>query len=397
MAAAGRYLVLKLRDLPALSIFDTFETEIIKHIRLPSTNFKYAAGGNIALVYFPDQNIFKTYSLKTFEDIKTKPNPFGNTITNLTMGNSLGSRALVRYSVGSEQLSPTSMSLLDTSRLTEIKLNYRGQGMSSHNVFYRDRVHFRSNRDMDMVTEWCTSNSPSGVVLLVRRGGSYEVRFNHDSAAGYLIPGDDSMIYSATGRIWNTELKQLNQIPGGQLIPALGGLLYLTLSPQGDLTVYASGQSTPLGPIGSYPGWTENNRRTNWRADKLSTDQRITFLPAFGRIVFVAEDKLNLIVRPFNLEQALSESGVDYLVVTSMPNQAAKVGQRWEYQIKAISKAGGLKYKASLCPKGMQVSKTGLVTWTPRKRPETGEETVLIEIEDESKEMTFHKFTVIVN
>ncbi|MBN1967682.1 MAG: zinc ribbon domain-containing protein, partial [Anaerolineae bacterium] len=62
VAGAGRYLCLKLRDLPAISVLDTFEARLVKHIRMPSTEFMFAAGGNVVLVYLPDDHIFRTYA-----------------------------------------------------------------------------------------------------------------------------------------------------------------------------------------------------------------------------------------------------------------------------------------------------------------------------------------------
>jgi hypothetical protein len=367
VAGAGRYLCTKLRELPALSIIDTFEARLVKHIRVPSTEFEFAAGGNVALVYLPDQNIFVTYDLKTFERQKAKPNPFGPVITDLVMGHSRGARALIRHETSTDALARMSFGLLDTSRLQEIELPDSGDRSLGliHHSSYRDSVQFRPNFDMSMIGVWQTGVSPSGVGLLLRRGRSYKGVREHESA-GAVVPGDDGFVYTSTGQIRNAELRVLEQFHGEQAIPAIGGSLYLTVSNEGKMTVYSSGKTAPLGPIGSFPDWPQDEPRHRYY-DRLTLDQRLAFLPGHGRIVFIPRDQRSVIIRPFNLKEALDSSGVDYLVVTSRPAALATVGERWEYQIKALSRAGGVKYSPSLVPDGMEVSESGLVTWTPKE------------------------------
>jgi hypothetical protein len=387
---------MKLRDMPALSVLDTFKGELAKHLRLPSPDFLFAAGGNTAVVFLQSENLLQSYDLGTFERMKTKPNPFGPAITDLIMGHGRGSRALVRHAVGTEQLSQVTLSLLDAARLEPIKLAGRAgrPPISPHNSSYRDQVHFRANRDMDMITEWATSHSPTGVGLLVRRGGTYEQRYEHDSA-GYLAIGDDGRVYTESGRIYSGRLELLGTLPGMKLFPALDGTLYLALAPDGKLTVYEAGKTKPLGPIGDFPGWrkSETPRRQH---DELAFDRRIVFLAVYGRIVFVPQDNESVILRPFDLKGALDSAGVDYLVVTSTPTAPATVGKEWTYQIETISRAGAVSFSLELAPEGMQVSDTGLVRWTPKELPGGEGEMVAILVQDRSGEQTYHKFIVTV-
>jgi hypothetical protein len=396
VAGGGRYLVMKLRDMPALSVFDTFKGELAKHIRLPSTEFIFAAGGNTAVVYLRAENLLQSYDLDSFERKKTKSNPFGPVITDIVMGHSRGGRALVRHAVGTEQLSQVSFSLLDTVRLEPIKLAGRDgrPPISPHHSSYRDQVHFRANRDMDMITEWATGQSPTGVGLLVRHGSTYEQRYEHNSD-GYLAIGDDGRVYTESGRIYNSRLEEFGNLQGMKLFPALGGTLYLALAPDGKLTVYEAGKTRPLGPIGEFPAW-KTNEGPHKQGDELGLDRRVIFLPVHGRIAFIPQDNKTVILRPFDLKGALVSAGVDYLIVMSTPTAPATIGKSWTYQIETISRAGGVSFSLELDPEGMHVSDAGLVTWTPKELPSGEGDTVVILVKDRSGEETYHKFMVTV-
>lgn len=394
VAGGGRYLVLKLRDTPALVIVDTFAAKVAKYIGLPSSNFLYGAGGNRAVVYLPDDNVLHSYDLSTFERRKVKPNPFGPLITNIIMGHSRGGRAIVRHAIGTDQLSRSSAGLLDTIRLTEIQLQStpRQAAIPLRNRCYRDRTHFRSNGNLTMITEWATSHSPQGLGLLVWRGNAFEHRYDHRSD-GYLAIGDDERVYCGTGRIYNSRLDAVGQIDGQPLVPGLGGIVYLSLSAQGKLTVYQAGETQPIGVVGDFPDWKPSDRHTFHRRDRLSIDQRITFIPQHGRIAFITQDDTKVVIRNFDFEAALGESGVDYLVVLSRPTEEARAGKTWSYQLDVISRSGGIEYSLELAPEGMEISDSGFVSWKPTAAP-VNPVTVVILIKDRSGEESFHRFDV---
>jgi S1-C subfamily serine protease len=396
VAGDGRYLVLKLENLPALTVYDTFKGEIAKHIRLPAGDIVFGAGGNTAVVYLADENLIQTYDLSTCERRKTKPNPFGRVITHITMGHSRGGRALVRHHMGAEATAGAQLTLLDTTRLEPIKLVSREgrPAIPCNDGSLTDRVHFRAAADLDFITEWATSHSPTGVGLIMRHGNAYELRYQHESC-GYVLMGDDRQIYTEGGRIYTPKLDEFGTIPGTKLVPALGGTLFLGLAADGKLTVYQTGGVRPLGPLGEFPGWKNPSERSRpLDQNEMPFDRRITFLPIHGRIAFIRQDNASIVLRPFDLKAALDSSGVDYLVVVSRPTTPAVLGQEWSYQIEAITKAAGLTYSLELAPDNMKVSATGLVTWTAREPLGPEGETVIVLVKDKSGEESYHRFVV---
>lgn len=395
VAGGGRYLVLKLLDMPALTVIDTFKAEVVKHIRLPSSDFHFGAGGNTAIVHMRAKNLLQAYDLQTFECRKTKANPFGPAIQNILLGYGNGNRALVRHSVGTDQLSNSTLSLLDTARLESLD-DPKSRGIiRSRNSSFRDRAHFRSNRDMSSISEWGTSGSPTGVGLLIRKGRSYDHRYAHDSA-GYLAMSDDGRLYTQTGAIYSGRLEVIGRIDGAMLYPALGGTLYLGLTVDGKMMLYEAGKTKPIGPIGDFPGWKKEQLFPNqYDADALPADRRIVFDAMHGRIAMLPAENNRVVLRPFDLKTALEASGVDFLLVRSIPSLLVRQKEEWKYQIDAISKAGGIKYSLELAPPDMKVSDSGLVSWTPRE-PLAGEgEKVVIKLTDRSGEEIFHTFSLL--
>lgn len=393
VAGGGQYLVLKLRGLPALSVFDTFAGEFAKHIRLPSQEFMYAAGGSTAVVYLPEESLFQVYDLRTYERKKTKPNPLGPVITNMLMGYSRSGRVLVRHAPGSGVRGDqgSGLALLDTTRLEPLRIGRDGRGIQTvmPNRLSDEGMQYRANRDLSMITEWSGSHGPRGICVLLRQGTSYEPRYRTDYA-GYLAAGDDGRIYTGTGKIFSSQLDEIGQLAGMHLFPGLGGALYLGLADDGKLTVYEAGKTRPLGPLGEFPGWKKDKERDP------RLDQRLVFMPTLDRVVFFPADDLHIVMRPFDLKAALDSAGVDYLVVLSTPPRTAVASKPWKYQIEAISKAGGVTYALELGPAGMEVSSAGLVTWTPKEATRGDGETVVLLVKDKSGEETYHKFAIPV-
>lgn len=401
VAGAGQYWVLKLRNTPALVVVDLFTGEIAKYIPLPSPAFTFGAGGNRAVVHLRDDNILQAYDLTTFERVKSKPNPFGRGISHILMGDGRGGRAIVRHNAGGSQPGRFQAGLLDTERLVELEPQLANQsdrdkqpGIRFRNMSPKMPIELRANHDLTMVTEWVTQLSPSGVGLLTWRDGDFEYRQQHDSR-GYLAIGDDNRIYTGSGAILDDRLNVFGEIEHQALIPGIGGQFYLGRGNGGALTAYQSGSLNPISQIGDFPDWSKDRARGDYRVE-LQFDQRIVFAPKHGRIAFIAQDDKTVVVRNFDLQAALDQSGVDYLVVMSRPEGVARVGKLWEYQVDAISRACGIEYSLELAPEGMEIGKDGLIRWTPPASAPIEPVAVILLIKDKSGEQTFHQFNVEV-
>lgn len=398
--AGGKLIVLRLENSSGLMLFDPIQRKLAGSITLPSANFLFAAGGDRVLVYFKENNLLNVFDVNTKQSIKSRPNPIGTTVTTLTMGHNRGDIALVRCSEGTDQLSRARDYLLNVSQLQELTAEQPGGNNqkngrinsvgTSHNMSFRDAVHRRANGDLTMVTEWCTSHSPSGIGLLFpQNDGDNKSRYEHNSA-GYLAMGDDYRVYAQTGEVYTSQLVSTGKVSGTP-VPGLGGAVYL-VSQNGVPTLFQSGTTKPLAPLS--PLKDCNQQMDPWGRNPFAADRRIVFAPALGYLVYFPLSNDEAIVRPFNFENALQKSGVDYLVVTSVPARIVAPGKTWTYQLNVLSKMKTpVKYTLQTNPDGMTISTSGKITWdVPGSLTVPQKVVVLVETTGDS---TFHTFELV--
>jgi hypothetical protein len=163
------------------------------------------------------------------------------------------------------------------------------------------------------------------------------------------------------------------------------------------MQVYASGSTTPIGPVGDFPrlGQNSESMSDNWANTPYVFDRHIVFDPKHGRIILIPPENDRIIQRDFDLNQLLEKSGVDYLVVTSAPNTNVPAGENWRYKIETISNAEGIKFTLEFGPKGMEISNDGTLSWNVPAN-HSGAEKVVVLIENEKNEAIYHNFELQV-
>src|SRR5439155_20628360 len=96
----------------------------------------------------------------------------------------------------------------------------------------------------------------------------------------------------------------------------------------------------------------------------LPPEQRIWFIPRANVIASVGEGNNQILLRRFNVLEALEKAGIDYLFVTSTPPPNGARGMVYRYTMQAASKRGSVKYSLASGPEGMTVSSDGKVEWS---------------------------------
>jgi hypothetical protein len=293
--------------------------------------------------------------------------------------------------------------LVDTGTLTEIpwKSATGGcNGLSAYHISFRDFVHQRSDAMLSTVSEWCTSGSPNGLSVFQLGRDTLAIKYQH-TTEGHQLPGDDGRVYTANGGLFDRNLSAKGRIAGQQLFPGIGGILYLGMDGKGDFTVYQCGATTPLVRWGAFPDWGAEEQRRNdqrlsaWTTNSFSFDKQIVFDPLHGRIVMIPNALDRIVQRPFDAKRVLEAAGIDYLVVCSRPPMSAPLGKPWIYQVRTLSKAGGVSCSLESGPDGMTVASDGKVSWTPKGAVGTCEGVILL-VKDKSGEQRFHSFDVWV-
>jgi len=395
-AFGGKYLILQLEEFPALLVYDTKENRIISTLRVGTDSFLYTAGGAAVLVYVPETNMLQTWSLKTFRKIATKPNPKGAIITNLTMGHSTSERALVRYAEGTQPLDWAGTYLLDTVRLLEIPLHEK-QHNSALSRHYRDPIHRRADARLHHITEWSSRQYPPGAGLYTITGN--DLTFQHQSTSkGQLRVGEDELIYTSTGEILSTNLTSVSEIKGRNLIPSLDSGLLMGISDNGQIQLYTSGNSFPLTGLGTLPSFPKkkNPYHSQYTTLPFTLDRRVVFSLKGEYFVYFPHGEQALYHRTFRLKEILKETDAEYLVVLSSPERRVLPGAQWEYPIQTVSHAAPVSYTLEFGPPGMHISQQGMLSWTAPKTRELQQEKVVVLLEDQKGNRTYHKFELTI-
>jgi hypothetical protein len=338
-------------------------------------------------------------------------------VTRIVMGRSRPDLALIRIARGTEALSQTTNQFLDVTTLTLQKPKGPPFG-SAHNMSYRDNVHFRADANLDRITEWATSHSPSGIGMFVRTEEGYQHRYTHNSA-GYLVPGDDGRVYSGYGVIYslratpkspfNDYFDAAGKVDGMSVLPGHGGNFFLGVDRDGKLNVFQSGETTALCPIEPFPEWSSPQekgvrsfqgagpvppgRMEDFIQSQITLDKRIVFAPASRYILFLPRSNDKIVQRDFDLKSALEKTGKDYLFVLSSPPLRSKSGSKWAYQMTTLAKHGPAKFELEKGPEGMSLSADGGLTW---KVPAgiQGRAPVVVAITDSKANVIRHSFII---
>lgn len=127
-------------------------------------------------------------------------------------------------------------------------------------------------------------------------------------------------------------------------------------------------------------------------------DKCLHLIPSANLLVAVGRSQDVLDLYRVDLEAALAESEIDYLLVTSRPPPVIEAGQSLNYQMKVLSKQGEVTYKLESGPEGMTLGKDGLLKWKVPADMEKQSHAIIILVSDKSGRDVFHTFDLqIVN
>jgi V8-like Glu-specific endopeptidase len=398
----GKYLILSMTKLKKLAIYSISQSKILHYINTPESNILYSASRTKLVVIAPTSGIISRYDLFTGKKELTKKLPFSGIPQRAVMGMSSEGPLLIRWAVGSSALDRAHYSFLDLFSLKMIS----EKPIRSRNSSYRNQEFLRASADGSVFGAWCTSHSPSGLIVLTKIDNTLQMKSDHTSV-GQVVPNSSGdQIFTGKG-IYTNELKRIFPQYSGHFIPAITGSYFFGMNRgksdrhsshhnQGytSMNVFSLGTDTALAKH-SFPkeaGTLSPSMGFSQKTD-FTLDKRINFHPSLNRIVYIPTSNDKLVVQVFSIESILRKSGIDYLFVSSQALLSTTPNRNYKYQIKVLSKSGGVKYVLESGPSGMTVSSKGLVSWsTPRDFTE--EESVIILIKDSSGQEVYHSFTI---
>ena len=330
-----------------------------------------------------------------------------------------------------------SLKLLNARTLQPIWEHTAGPGPSG---LIGDRgVQYRSDRFLSKISGWpapVAGMSSHGVQLLVRRDRGFEQLLDEHSQEGYLAMGDDGNIYTESGKVLSDDPNRNEQraaqsmpmpppsgmvsrgsISNGRPFPGMGGVFLLVLDDNATIHLLEASTRSVITELGTLPaGFLPEGPKAEAKEDPfqrlpntpgfpgavgfpsrqpaavLAPDKRVIFVPELGYILFVPYTNDKLVVRPFDVKEAVQDTeGV--LLITSVPATKAQSGAEWQYQVTAIAHSTPLKISLAKAPQGMTITDAGMISWAIPGGIE-GAAAVIVEVTDESGSVKQQRFTI---
>lgn len=288
-ASSGKLVLLSLEGSDTLKVWEPAARRFVREIRLPSSNFLLAAGGETALVYFPENALLSAYDLATGEKRLSATNPLPRPIVALLMGAGNGEKAIARTrpdNPGSELLSY----LVDIPTLAPLPNPQTPLRFGSARCSFYPCRHL-ADPFLTKTTEWAVGVSPSGVGVYTIEGTSVQHTYVHDGD-GWLSPSEDGRIYTRTGEVRGSKLGVEAKIPGRKLLAGLGGVFFLGIGGDDSLELFVSGTTTGAAHLGRHPG----------RPSETTT----LLLGSEGKLVLLGKESRSLVQRDFDTAAALT-------------------------------------------------------------------------------------------
>jgi len=400
-AGGGRYLLLRIDKLAKLAIYDVALDRIKGYIPLGSADTLVAGGADKLVLVARDKNVLQRWKIDPPEKELTVALVVAQ-VDAAVMGHASQGPLLLTTRTGPQFFS------LQTLKPAEVAFN-GPNGMNEWRSFGESGMLVNASADGQTFAGWFRNSSPSGLRVMRVQGGSATVRYEHDSAGALMPSWDGSLLLTANG-VYSADLKAINPDVFRQrlCIPAYRPGYFLTVAyndpnrgnanngtkPATKLSLYTTADRSLLVTLPPLPEVTPPQNA--FTPAPLDWQQRVFLVPQCQRLVTVADTRDQLVVRPFDLMEALDRAGIDFLFVDSLPVTVADPGKPYRYPITVQSKKGGIKFSLDSGPAGMTLSKDGVLSWQVPGNAEPGPTGVIVTIEDASGQNVFHTFNVQV-
>jgi S1-C subfamily serine protease len=394
VGGGGRYLVLHLPKLRKLAVFDVTAAKIAGYIELSGDNVKFGAGLEKLVVVYPDDGLIQRWDLATRQRELTVPLVSKLKVQKLALGSA--SRGPVFLSA-SNDVSGYEILFVDLVTLKNLNIPLEG-----HKAVHADgAAPVRVSADGTVFGLCRPEQSPSYVQTIVLEGTQAKA-YAHGDNCGHVDPGPDGgTIYTARG-LFTQEAKPIGPADRRRepyCLPAAQGNFYLAINldrPPGQKPTVAVRLAGDERPLFTLPDVDLPNDINGWDREPFPGDRRVYFIPDAKVLITIPTMTDKLVLHRVDVEQTLQKSGIDYLFVTSRPPAGPRKGDTLTYQLKVKSRKGGVKYRLDSGPKGMEVTKEGLLKWNVPVDFAEAEANVVLSFGDAAGQEIFHTFTLKV-
>ena len=408
-ARGGDLLLAKLGAEKKLVVIDLATASITKVLPLSSDNVIVAGTMDHIVIVDRGQNIIERYSIKGFKrELAVKP-PFAGIIKSITAGCASQGPILIHKSVGSGALDNASFIVVDLNNFKETQVAGQNTG---HYSSFRDTVHVRASADGRVFGMWATSHSPGGMQTIALNGNQMIVKYEHTSV-GHVVPSaNGANIFSGANGVFTADLKSLskdsNRPTNLPSVPTSHPRFYITVPARPGIQVNLpsdlhKGVRAGFHEIGSestlveLPDLELNNPKQDsdsWATHDFSVDKRAYLNMSLNRLVSIPFTNDSIIIQDFDFKKEISKSGVDFLVVSSLPAQTFDMGKTFRYQVVVESNKNKLKFELASGPEKMEISATGKLTWKVPENFKQDSVDVIIAVTNGSSMQTYDTFKI---
>lgn len=403
MAGNGRYLLLYLKQLRKIAIYDANEVKIVKYLPVGTDEAVIVAGAEKLIVVNKAQNLIERWSLESFERETVRPVPVTGLVKTVSLGYASSGPLMLHWAVGAGALDRASYTLVDLETLKEVPgvEPFRGSDSS-----YRDYVHIRAAANGRTFGLWATSHSPQGMETMVVEGNRVNVRREH-SSAGHICPSaNGSYVVTGRGR-FSLDLqigpKERISMP---CVPTTHPEFYLAIPAEPGrqhnvgrdpfkgkrATLYLADSNRPVGQIEI--GDLGTGEGTSWSRHDFTIDKRVHLIAGANQVVSIPFSNDRLRVKRVSISEELKKNEIEYLYVNSTPATSVPSGKEFRYQLEIESSYSDIAFELSAAPEGMTMTEKGLITWQVPKDADP-EVDVIITIEaDAGEQVAFHTFRI---
>ena len=373
----GLFALLKFEEKARLGIFNIAQGKFQKILKLKSINFKYASGGSLLFIFYPDLKIVELWNLQTMKKIKVKKISIDDGLfTTFAMGAALKSKVLVSGVNLDERF--YGILNLKTFKFTRFKNKSLFSGTSAD-----DRIHLRCNNNMTKALSWSTSSSSDfNYVFLSNNPPTF--KYDNSSYGDLNFANNDDLVLTTGGDVLNSDGVVLKEYPESMLFPVLGGDLYIQYkldSEEGEPNIIIR----DLNSHNQLSAFTTDLKLSQnpWVKTDFTSDRTLLASNISGRMLII--DNRNLKLKIYSL--GISRTGNSF---GSIPK--AFVGKTWVCKLRYPK---GTKVVVEDGPKNMTYNAvSNTLIWS---KPMTeGTQDVLLSIKKPGEDEFYKEIKIII-
>jgi hypothetical protein len=215
--------------------------------------------------------------------------------------------------------------------------------------------------------------SSDGRVFMGYYSGTFTLYGNvvHRNSIENVVPAPDGRLLDTAGRYHrypdDPPGEPVQDEPGRRRYPAATGTLLLNYryfgnDPVGRYFVQVQGSPHGIVELRGIPPAEQAPNENGFR-EPVPIEMIVGLVPEVGALVLLNPKRNGLLVFPFDLDEELAKSEVDYLFILTVPPENIPPDVAFSHQVVAKAKRGGVTMRLAEGPAGMTLSDAGLLAW----------------------------------